>query len=169
MAKQLKNENTMINKVYKFILGLVTGLFVVALVFVIIDVIRPNDFSRLDTISVEELTKRTLDDNTASFYVIVFNDGNSENEMIAEQVAAYNEYAKKTLSDTDTENDAYPILKMEYSAKTKDILKSTLPSSVNYDTFAEFPCLITISGNQVSNTKTTVSTILETLESAKKA
>ncbi len=168
MAKQLKNENTVINKGYKFILGLITGLFVVALVFVIIDVVRPNDFSRLDDISVDELTKRTLDDKTGSFYVLVYNDGNEENEMIAEQVAAYNEYAKSTLADTDPENDAYPILKMEYSAKTKEILKSTLPSAVNYDTFAEFPCLITVTGNKVANTKTTVSTILETLESAKK-
>jgi hypothetical protein len=168
MAKKLKNENTMINNVYKFVLGLVTGLFVAALVFIIIDVVKPNDFSRLDNISVEELTKRTLDDKTGSFYVLVYNDGNEENEMIAEQVAAYNEYAKSTLNDTDPKNDAYPILKMEYSTNTKDILKSTLPSTVNFETFAEFPCLITITGNQISNTKTTVSTILETLESAKK-
>ena len=168
MAKKVKNENTMINNIYKFVLGLVTGLFVAALVFIIIDVVKPNDFSRLDNISVEELTKRTLDDKTGSFYVLVYNDGNEENEMIAEQVAAYNEYAESTLNDTDPENDAYPILKMEYSTDTKDILKSTLPSTVNFETFAEFPCLITITGNQVSNTKTTVSTILETLESAKK-
>ncbi len=168
MAKKLKKENQTINNVYKFVLGLVTGLFVVALVFVIIDIVKPNDFSRLDNISVEELTKRTLDDKTGSFYVLVYNDGNEENEMIAEQVASYNEYAKSTLNDTDPENDAYPILKMEYSSETKEILKSTLPSTVNYDTFAEFPCLVTVTGNKVSNTKTTVSTILETLESAKK-
>lgn len=168
MAKKLKKENQTINNVYKFVLGLVTGLFVVALVFVIIDIVKPNDFSRLDNISVEELTKRTLDDKTGSFYVLVYNDGNEENEMIAEQVATYNEYAKSTLNDTDPENDAYPILKMEYSSETKEILKSTLPSTVNYDTFAEFPCLVTVTGNKVSNTKTTVSTILETLESAKK-
>ncbi len=168
MAKKVKNENTMVNNIYKFVLGLVTGLFVAALVFVIIDIVKPNDFSRLDNISVEELTKRTLNDKTGSFYVLVYNDGNEENEMIAEQVAAYNEYAESTLNDTDPENDAYPILKMEYSNDTKDILKSTLPSTINYETFAEFPCLITITGNQVSNTKTTVSTILETLESAKK-
>ena len=168
MAKKLKNENTVVNKAYKFVLGLVTGLFLVALIFVVVDVVRPNDFSRLENISVEELTKRTLDNGTGSFYVLVYNAGNEENEMIEAQVAAYNEYAKSTLNDTNSDNDAYPILKMEYSNKTKEILKSTLPSSLNYDTFAEFPCLITITGNSVSTTKTTVSTILETLESAKK-
>jgi hypothetical protein len=88
--------------------------------------------------------------------------------MIASQVAAYNKYAEETLNDADPDNDAYPILKIEYSSKTKEVLKATLPSSFNYDTFVEFPCLITISGNKVSNTKTTVSTILETLENAKK-
>jgi hypothetical protein len=168
MSNKFKNENTPINNAYKFILGLITGLFLVGLIFVIIDVIRPNDFSRLETISVEELTQRTLKDKTGSFYVLVYNEGNEENEMIASQVAAYNEYAEETLNDADPDNDAYPILKIEYSNKTKDVLKATLPSSFNYDTFAEFPCLITISGNKVSNTKTTVSTILETLENAKK-
>lgn len=168
MAKKLKKENNIANNVYKFVLGLVTGLFIVGLIFVIIDIVRPNDFSRLDTISVEELTQRTLKDKTGSFYVLVYNEGNEENEMIASQVAAYNKYAEETLSDTDPNNDAYPILKIEYSSKTKEVLKATLPSAVNYDTFAEFPCLITITGNKVSNTKTTVSTILETLENAKK-
>lgn len=167
MAKKLKKENNIANNVYKFVLGLVTGLFIVGLIFVIIDIVRPNDFSRLDTISVEELTQRTLKDKTGSFYVLVYNEGNEENEMIASQVAAYNKYAEETLSDTDPDNDAYPILKIEYSSKTKEVLKATLPSTVNYDTFAEFPCLITITGNKVSNTKTTVSTILETLENAK--
>ena len=168
MAKKLKNENTVVNKAYKFVLGLVTGLFLVALIVVVIDVVRPNDFSRLENISVEELTKRTLDNGTGSFYVLVYNSGNEENEMIEAQVAAYNEYAKSTLNDTNPDNDAYPILKMEYNNKTKEILKSTLPSSLNYDTFTEFPCLITITGNSVSTTKTTFSTILDTLESAKK-
>lgn len=168
MAKKLKKENNIANNVYKFVLGLVTGLFIVGLIFVIIDIVRPNDFSRLDTISVEELTQRTLKDKTGSFYVLVYNEGNEENEMIASQVAAYNKYAEETLSDTDPDNDAYPILKIEYSSKTKEVLKATLPSTFNYDTFAEFPCLITITGNKISNTKTTVSTILETLENAKK-
>lgn len=168
MSNKFKNENTPINNAYKFILGLITGLFLVGLIFVIIDVVRPNDFSRLETISVEELTQRTLKDKTGSFYVLVYNEGNEENEMIASQVAAYNEYAEETLNDADPDNDAYPILKIEYSNKTKEVLKATLPSSFNYDTFVEFPCLITISGNKISNTKTTVSTILETLENAKK-
>lgn len=159
MSKKLKNNKNGINKIYLGALALVTVLFVVFLVITLIDMARPNDLTRIDNVSVEELQKRTLNDGTGTFYILVYTADNEENDLIVNQVIDYDKYA-------DKKDEASPIVKIEYKTETKEALKAILPSDLNYET--GLPCLITISGNKVSNTKTTVSTILETLESAKK-
>lgn len=160
--KKIDKKDNVVNKIYLAVLGVVTVLFVVALVLVIVDISKPNDFSRIDNISVEELNKRALEGNITSFYVLVYTDDEKENELIAESVASYNKYAEKTRNDQNPDNDALPIVKIKYEGKAKEALNSILPSTL------DFPSLITINTGKVETTKTTVSTILQTLQDAQK-
>lgn len=164
MSKKLEKDNNVINKIYLAVLIAVTVLFLVGLVLVIIDVTKPNDFSRIDTIEAEEIQQRMLKDKTVTFYVLVYNEENDENELISAGITAYDEYVAKTMKDADPENDAAPILKIEFSGKNKEVLKSLLPSG--FDDVKDLPCLITFTDGKISNTKTTVSTILDTLQTA---
>lgn len=159
MSKKEQKQGLTINKIYLSILGIVTVLFVVALVVVLINSFGPTSLGRMEKISAEELQSRKLDDNSAtSFYVLIYTADNEENEMIESQVAKYNDYAKKT-------EGAYPLFVLEYTDKNASIIDTVLPST--FDENTEFPCLITIVSNSISSTKTTVSTILQTLEPSK--
>ncbi|MBQ8293323.1 MAG: hypothetical protein IJX78_05940 [Bacilli bacterium] len=157
MSKKVKKDST-INKIYFYILEAIALVFVVALAVVLVKEFTPKTLTTVDKISVTELENRALNDGSAtSFYVIIYTADNAENEMIQEKVVEYYEYAKKN-------EGAYPIFVIEYNEDTDDRIKPLLPSTFDYD--KEFPCMITVSSNSISNTKATVSTILQTLEDA---
>lgn len=156
--KKNKEQGLTINKIYASILGFVTVVFVIALAVVLINSFSKSGLEQMKTISAQEVQNRKLDnDKYKSFYVLVYTKDNDENEMIASHVAKYNDYVRKT-----DEEDVYPIFVIEYTDKNAAIIDTVLPSTMNKDT--EFPCLITIVSNSISSTKTTVSTILQTLE-----
>ncbi len=156
MNKKEQKQDLTINRIYLIILEIITVLFVVVLLVILINFFEPTSLGRMKSISAEELQNRKLNNNSAtSFYVLVYNEDNEENEMIESQVAKYNDYAKKT-------DDAYPIFVLKYTDRNASIIDTVLPST--FDKNTEFPCLITIVSNSISSTKTTVSTILQALE-----
>lgn len=158
MKKKNQEQGLTINRIYLGILGFVTVVFVIALAVVLINSFGGSGLEQMKTISAEELQSRKLNnDSFKSFYVLVYTKDNDENEMIASHVKKYNNYVKTTDNEA-----AYPVFVIEYTDKNAAIIDTVLPSTMNKDT--EFPCLITIVSNSISNTKTTVSTILQTLE-----
>ena len=162
MAKKLKKDNnSTINKIYLWILAGITCLFLAGLVFAVLDIVLPNDFSRIDNISASDLEKKQVGSKTTEFYVLIYKENDAENELIASQIASYDTYVDMTKMDADDTNDGLPIYKIEFNEKNKSVVSSIV-------TDADCPCLVKISSGTVADTKSTVSTILEELQKLQK-
>lgn len=156
MVKQVKKEGLTTNKIYMAALAIATVIFVIAVILVIIKPFEYRSFDKLQTITPEELTTKEIDGSTkASYYVLIYEADNDENEMIGEKIVEYANYAK------DNE-DALPIFVLEYTKNNASAIEAKLPSS--FDVSDEFPCLAKITSNKVAQVYPTVSTILNILE-----
>ncbi len=154
MAKQLKKEGLTVNKIYLGILMAVTAIFVVALVLVLFNVFEYKEFSSLKELQAETFTNQKVE-GANSYYVLVYDKDNAENELIEEKVLEYANYAKN-------KEGASPIFILEYTSANASIIQNKLTSSFNVNT--DLPCLVTISNGSVTNPKKTVSSILQLLE-----
>ena len=79
--------------------------------------------------------------------------------MVAEKIVEYAKYANNN-------KDAKQIYIVKKTADNVNTILSYLSSSFDKD--SGFPCLLTISSGSVSQTKSTVSTILDTLDTEMK-
>ncbi len=154
--KNLKEEVVTVNKIYMGILATITAVCLVLVVLMLFNVFDYNNFSNLKEVRAENFTSQIITGkHSTSYYVLIYDKDNPENELIEDMIVKYANFAKG-------DHDAYPIFVLEYNSANASIIESKLSSTFNSET--GLPCLVTISSGSVSNPKTTVSTILQLLE-----
>lgn len=158
MAVKNRKEGLTVDKIYKVILLVVTASFIIALALVIF---KPFGYHNLDSLKEIEATNIVVQkpDNNSQYLVFVYEEGADETEMVAEKIVEYAKYARNN-------KDAKQIYVVK---KTSDNINTILSYlSASFDETNGFPCLLTISSGSVSQTKSTVSTILDTLDTEMK-
>jgi hypothetical protein len=158
MAVKNRKEGLTVDKIYKVILLVVTASFIIALALVIF---KPFGYHNLDSLKEIEATNIVVQkpENNSQYLVFVYEEGADETEMVAEKIVEYAKYARNN-------KDAKQIYVVK---KTSDNINTILSYlSASFEEENGFPCLLTISSGSVSQTKSTVSTILDTLDTEMK-
>lgn len=158
MVVKNRKEGLTVDKIYKVILLVVTASFIIALALVIF---KPFGYHNLDSLKEIEATNIVVQkpENNSQYFVFVYEEGADETEMVAEKIVEYAKYARNN-------KDAKQIYVVK---KTSDNINTILSYlSASFEEENGFPCLLTISSGSVSQTKSTVSTILDTLDTEMK-
>ena len=154
MAVKNKKEGLTVDKIYKTILLVITAAFIITLVLVLF---QPFGYHNLDSLKEIEATTIVVQkpQNNSQYFVFIYEEGNDETEMVAEKIVEYAKYANNN-------KDAKQIYVVKKTSDNVNTILSYL--SASFDKTNGFPCLLTISSGSVSQTKSTVSTILTTLD-----
>ena len=154
MAVKNKKEGLTVDKIYKTILLVITAAFIITLVLVLF---KPFGYHNLDGLKEIEATTIVVQkpQNNSQYFVFIYEEGNDETEMVAEKIVEYAKYANNN-------KDAKQIYVVKKTSDNVNTILSYL--SASFEEENGFPCLLTISSGSVSQTKSTVSTILTTLD-----
>ena len=145
----MKKENhNIINVIY---VGAFIALFVGLLAFVLISVLKPFDYKKIERVKHTKI-EECLNENTnakgtqSKYYLLVYSKDDKDNENIEKQVLEYANYVKHHA----TQKDIVPLYLLAYNESDIDTLKTI---STSIEDVESMPIMFIVDGNKVTSTK----------------